>query len=123
MEERLRGSCRGSCPDPARETAGSWRWLLAAWKTAPRDLKLVSLLLPVLLVVAITGSVPKVPIKQLAPQNLDQVQGQVQKVVERSMEEPESNHFGPRRGGVRRRFSLRTGRLGEPFQPHQKLVL
>ena len=69
-------------PDPAGETAGSWRWLLAAWKTSPRDLKLVSLLLPVLLVVAITGSVPSVPIKQLAPQNLDQMQGQLQKVVE-----------------------------------------
>jgi hypothetical protein len=69
-------------PDPARETAGSWRWMVAAWKSAPRDLKLVSLLLPVLLVVAITGSVPTVPIKQLAPQNLDQMQGQLQKVVE-----------------------------------------
>jgi hypothetical protein len=69
-------------PDPARETAGSWRWLVAAWKSAPRDLKLVSLLLPVLLVVAITGSVPSVPIRQLAPQNLDQMQGQLQKVVE-----------------------------------------
>ncbi len=32
--------------------------------------------------VAITGSLPKVPIQQLAPQNLDQVQSQVQKVVE-----------------------------------------
>jgi hypothetical protein len=69
-------------PDSARETAGSWRWLVAAWKSSPRDLKLVSLLLPVLLVVAITGSVPSVPIKQLAPQNLDQMQGQLQKVVE-----------------------------------------
>jgi hypothetical protein len=68
--------------DPARETAGSWRWMHAAWKSAPRDLKLVSLLLPVLLVVAVTGSVPTVPIRQLAPQNLDQMQGQLQKVVE-----------------------------------------
>jgi hypothetical protein len=67
---------------PGPETAGSWRWMIAAWKRAPRDLKLVSLLLPVLLVVAITGSVPSVPIKQLAPQNLDQMQGQLQKVVE-----------------------------------------
>ena len=66
---------------PARETAASWRWLTAAWKSAPRDLKLVSLLLPVLLVVAITGSIPKVPIKDLAPPNLDRVQSQVEKVV------------------------------------------
>jgi hypothetical protein len=71
-----------SHPNPARETAASWRWLAAAWKGAPRDLKLVSLLLPVLLVVAVTGSIPTAPLRQLAPQNLDQVQGQVQKVVE-----------------------------------------
>jgi hypothetical protein len=68
-------------PHPARETAASWRWLNAAWRGAPRDLKLISALLPVLLVVAITGSVPKVPIPQLAPENLGQVQGQVQQVV------------------------------------------
>src|SRR5277367_217258 len=66
---------------PARETAASWRWLTAAWKSAPRDLKLVSLLLPVLLVVAITGSIPKVPIKDLAAPNLDRVQSQVEKLV------------------------------------------
>jgi hypothetical protein len=64
-----------------REIAASWRWLNAAWRRAPRDLKLVSVLLPVLLA-AITGTVPTVPIQQLAPQNLDQVQSQVQKVVE-----------------------------------------
>ncbi len=69
-------------PHPAREVAGSWRWLVAAWKGSPRDLKLVTLLLPILLVVAINGSLPKVPIQQLAPQNLDQMQTQVQKVVE-----------------------------------------
>jgi hypothetical protein len=68
-------------PNPARETAASWRWLSAAWKSAPRDLKLVSLLLPILLVIAITGSIPKVPIQQLSPQNLDEVQSQVQRVV------------------------------------------
>jgi hypothetical protein len=69
-------------PYPAREMAGSWRWMHAAWKRAPRDLKLVGLLLPVLLIVALTGSIPKAPIQHLAPQNLNQVQGQVQKVVE-----------------------------------------
>jgi hypothetical protein len=71
-----------SRPNPARENAASWRWLISAWQGAPRDLKLVSLLLPFLLVVAISGSLPKVPIQQLAPQNLDQVQSQMQKVVE-----------------------------------------
>ena len=67
---------------PANRAPASWRWLSATWKGAPRDLKLVSLILPVLLVVAISGSLPKVPIHQLAPQNLDDLQGQVQKVVE-----------------------------------------
>ncbi|MGA2880765.1 MAG: hypothetical protein ABSG13_17595 [Bryobacteraceae bacterium] len=65
-------------PSPARENAASWRWINSAWKGAPRDLKLVGLILPVLLVIAINGSLPKVPIQQLAPQNLDQVQKVVQ---------------------------------------------
>jgi hypothetical protein len=67
-----------SRPHAAREIAASWEWLNTAWKGAPRDLKLVSLMLPVLLVVAVTGSLPKVQIPQLAPQSLDHVQ----KVVE-----------------------------------------
>jgi hypothetical protein len=68
----------GPNADAAREIATSGRWLHSAWKRAPRDLKLVSLLLPVLLAVAVTGSLPKVKIPQVAPQSLDQVQ----KVVE-----------------------------------------
>jgi hypothetical protein len=68
----------GSALHPARKTPPSRLWLITAWKGAPRDLKLVSLLLPVLLVAALTGSVPKTPIRQLAPQNLDQVQKVVQ---------------------------------------------
>ncbi len=71
----------GAKSRPAVPSRTSWHWLNAKWNAAPRDLKLVTLLLPVLLVVAITGSIPKVPIKQLAPQNLDKVQGQVQQVV------------------------------------------
>ncbi len=68
-------------PHAPRETAASWHWLRAAWKGAPRDLKLVGLLLPVLLVVAVSGSMPTVPMRQLAPQSLGEVQGEVQKVV------------------------------------------
>jgi hypothetical protein len=60
----------------------SRHWLAATWQSAPRDLKLVSLLLPVLLAVAVTGAIPKVPVQELAPQNLDRVQSQVQKVVQ-----------------------------------------
>jgi hypothetical protein len=81
VEEGFAEETASTVPHPARETAASWQWLNAAWKGAPRDLKLVTLLLPILLVVAITGSIPKVPIQQLAPQNLDKVQGQVQQVV------------------------------------------
>ena len=38
--------------------------------------------MPVLLLIAITGSIPKVPIPQLAPKSVGDVQVQVQKVVE-----------------------------------------
>ena len=83
IENQLDGDSSGDeasevRPNPARDTAMSWHWLSTAWKGAPRDLKLVGLLLPVLLLVAISGSLPKVPIPPLAPQNLTQVQ----KVVE-----------------------------------------
>jgi hypothetical protein len=72
----------GSHPNPARETATSSRWLTTAWKRAPRDLKLISVLLPILLVIALSGSVPKVPIEHLAPQSLGQAQVQFEKVVQ-----------------------------------------
>jgi hypothetical protein len=68
--------------NPALDPAASWRWICAAWKRAPRDLKLVGLLLPVLVLVAVSGYIPRVPIRQMAPQSLGQVQGQFQKVVE-----------------------------------------
>ena len=68
-------------PHAPREMAASWCWLQAAWRGAPRDLKLLGLLLPVLLVVAVSGSIPTAPIRQLAPESFGQVQGQVQKVV------------------------------------------
>lgn len=64
----------GPAPHPARETAGSWRWLKAAWKGAPRDLKLVTLVLPVLLVAVVAGAIPKVPVGRFAPRNFDRAQ-------------------------------------------------
>jgi hypothetical protein len=69
-------------PEPVHETAASWRRLVTSWKGAPRDLKLIALLLPVLLFIAITGSIPKVPIPQLAPKGVGDVQVKFQKVVE-----------------------------------------
>ncbi len=63
------------------QAAAIWQWASVHWKLSPRDVKAASLMVPVLLMIAITGSVPKVPIDELAPQNISQVQGQVQKIV------------------------------------------
>ena len=41
---------------PYREVANSWHWLRDAWRNAPRDLKVVTVLLPVLLAVAVGPS-------------------------------------------------------------------
>lgn len=68
-------------PHAPREMAGSWRWLRVAWRGAPRDLKLVGLLLLALLVVAVSGSIPTVPVRQLAPQSWGAVEDQFQKTV------------------------------------------
>jgi len=61
-------------PHAAFEIAASWRWIRTAWQSAPRDLKLVTVLLPILAAVAVTGSFPKVPIKTVAPAHLAEVQ-------------------------------------------------
>jgi hypothetical protein len=44
---------------PYSEVANSWHWLRDAWRNAPRDLKVVTVLLPVLLAVAVGPSVRK----------------------------------------------------------------
>jgi hypothetical protein len=79
--EEAAGDVPESGPDPARETAASSHWLYASWKKAPRDLKLIGVVLPILLFVAVTGSLPKAPMQELAPEKLTQMQGQVQQVV------------------------------------------
>lgn len=58
----------------AFQIAASWQWIRTAWNGAPRDLKLVTVLLPILAAVAVTGSFPKVPIKTVAPAQLAEVQ-------------------------------------------------
>lgn len=45
---------------PYREVANSWHWLCDAWKNAPSDLKIVTILLPILLAVAIGPAIPKI---------------------------------------------------------------
>ncbi len=47
---------------PSHEVLGSWQWLHAAWDKAPRDLKILMVLLPVLLALAV-GPVPKVKVQ------------------------------------------------------------
>jgi hypothetical protein len=60
---------------PVREIPGSWRWMRDAWRTAPNDLRTMALLLPVLLAVAVSGSVPKVRIPQVAGGGVQQLMG------------------------------------------------
>jgi hypothetical protein len=59
---------------PHHEIAASWHWIRAAWHGAPRDLKLVTVVLPLLAALAVTGSFPKVPIKTMAPAQMAQVE-------------------------------------------------
>ncbi|HUA20899.1 MAG TPA: hypothetical protein VMB25_19255 [Bryobacteraceae bacterium] len=59
FEEEESGS---SLARPAREVAASWRWLSSAWKNAPRDLKVVTVLLPLVMAVALSPTVPKVKV-------------------------------------------------------------
>jgi hypothetical protein len=68
----------GTRPQPVVETAVSWKWIRTAWKGAPRDLKLVTVVLPVLVAIAVTGSFPKVPIQTVVP---PAQMAQVEKVV------------------------------------------
>jgi hypothetical protein len=60
-------------PHPSLETAGSWQWIRTAWKGAPRDLKLITVALPLFAAFAVAGYFPKVPIKTVAPVPVAQV--------------------------------------------------
>ena len=57
----------------SRDIAASWQWLRDVWKNAPSDLKVITLLLPVLLAVAVGPSVPKIRITRVAPDGVQQV--------------------------------------------------
>jgi hypothetical protein len=61
-------------PDEAPETTNAWQWIRRAWKEAPRDLKLVTVGLPLLAAFAVVGSFPKSPIKSVAPTQVAEVQ-------------------------------------------------
>jgi hypothetical protein len=75
----------------AREIAASWRWLTAAWKSAPRDLKTLGLLVPLLLGLAVGPSVtlpkvelPQVDTDQVARMMTDQWRGFQQSISNRA---------------------------------------
>ena len=57
----------------SRDAALSWRWLREAWKNAPSDLKIITLLLPILLAVAVGPSVPKISIARVTPGGVQQL--------------------------------------------------
>jgi hypothetical protein len=46
----------------ATDAARSWRWLTDTWKKAPSELRIMTVLLPVLLALAVSPSTPKVKI-------------------------------------------------------------
>ena len=46
----------------ATEAARSWRWLVDVWRKAPSELRIVTVLLPILLALAVSPSMPKVKI-------------------------------------------------------------
>ena len=58
----------------AAEAARSWRWMLDVWRKAPSELRIMTVLLPILLALAVSPSMPKVQISTGAG-------GQVQKLV------------------------------------------
>jgi hypothetical protein len=55
------------------EVPRSWRWVGDVWKKAPTDLKLITVLLPVLLAIAIGPSIPKITIAQVNPGGVQQI--------------------------------------------------
>jgi hypothetical protein len=61
--EELSGRPEGAPSHPSHEVLSSWRWLNAAWYKAPRDLKILLVVLPVLVALAVGPSVPKVKVK------------------------------------------------------------
>ncbi|HMD47720.1 MAG TPA: hypothetical protein VKG79_01425 [Bryobacteraceae bacterium] len=76
-EEALEVEDPAEQPEPRLSWRGatiSWQWIRTAWNTAPRDLKLVTVALPILAAIAVTGSFPKVPIKTVAPAQVAQVE-------------------------------------------------
>jgi hypothetical protein len=66
LTEEEAASAGNDLRHPAGKIAKSWYWVRDAWQTAPLDLRMATVLLPILLAVAVSGSVPKVTIPKAA---------------------------------------------------------
>jgi hypothetical protein len=58
---------------PVRKLLGSWSWIKDAWLSSPTDLRTMALLVPVLLAVAVSGSVPKVSLPSASNGSMHQM--------------------------------------------------
>jgi hypothetical protein len=58
---------------PYQDVAHSWQWLRDVWRNAPSDLKLITLLLPVLLAVAVSPSVRSIKVAPIPSGHVQQV--------------------------------------------------
>jgi hypothetical protein len=65
--DELSGKPLGVPSHPSHEVLSSWRWLSAAWYKAPRDLKILLVVLPVLVALAVGPSLPKVKVAVSSP--------------------------------------------------------
>jgi hypothetical protein len=57
----------------ALEAARSWRWMVDVWRTAPSELRIMTVLLPILLAVAVSPSMPKMKIASGAGNGVQQI--------------------------------------------------
>src|SRR5882724_10511081 len=57
----------------AHEAARSWRWMLDVWQKAPSELRIMTILLPNLLALAVSPSMPKVKIANTPGKNVQKM--------------------------------------------------
>ncbi len=57
----------------AHEAARSWRWMLDVWQKAPSELRIMTILLPILLALAVSPSMPKVKIANASGKNVQKM--------------------------------------------------
>lgn len=73
---------------PSHQAAVSWQWLGQAWKRAPKELKTITIILPVLLALVLSsslGKMPKITIVQLGGTGVQQMLSQRWNTVRQSI--------------------------------------